>query len=58
MDLGITNTASESVNSKGQRVKCAACDFRNSKRFRNAILLHLVGLDLCPAAASATYTSS
>jgi hypothetical protein len=39
MVLGVTNTASESMNSKVQRIKRAACGFRNRERFRNAILL-------------------
>ncbi len=58
MALQVTNAASESVNSKVQRVKRAACGFRNRERFRNAILFHLGGLDLYPATASATHTSS
>jgi transposase len=58
MALRVTNAASESVNSKVQRVERAACGFRNRERFRNAILFHLGGLDLYPATASATHTSS
>lgn len=58
MALKITNAASESVNSKVQRIKRAACGFRNRDRFRNAILFHLGGLDLYPASASATHTNS
>jgi len=58
MALKITNAASESVNSKVQRIKRAACGFRNRDRFRNAILFHLGGLDLYPASASATHTTS
>ncbi len=58
MALRTTNAGSESVNSKVQRVKRAACGFRNRTRFRNAILFHLGGLDLYPAAASATHTTS
>ena len=38
MTLRTTNAGSESVNSKVQRVKRAACGVRNHERFRNAIL--------------------
>ena len=58
MALRTTNAGSESVNAKVQRVKRAACGFRNRERFRNAILFHLGGLDLYPAHASATHTTS
>lgn len=58
MALRVTNAASESVNSKVQRVKRAACGFRSRERFRNAIYFHLGGLDLYPATASATHTTS
>ena len=58
MVLRATNAASESVNAKVQRIKRTACGFRNRERFRNAILFHLGGLDLYPAAASATHTTS
>ncbi len=51
-----TNAASESINSKIQKVKRLACGFRNRERFRNAIYFHLGGLDLYPAAATATHT--
>jgi transposase len=47
--LKATNAASESINSKIQRVKRMACGYRNRERFRNAIYFHLGGLDLCPA---------
>lgn len=53
-----STAASESVNAKGQRVKRTACGLRRRERFRNAILFHLGGLDLHPAAASATHTTS
>jgi len=43
-----TNAASESINSRVQRVKRMACGFRNRERFRNAIYFHLGGLDLDP----------
>lgn len=58
MALRVTNAASESVNAKVQRVKRAACGFRSRERFRNAIYFHLGGLDLYPATASATHTTS
>ena len=58
MVLRITNAASESGNSKVNRIKRSACGFRNRDRFRNAILFHLGGLDLYPASASATHTTS
>jgi transposase len=58
MALKITNAASESINSKVQRIKRAACGFRNRDRFRNAILFHLGALDLYPANASATHTKA
>lgn len=58
MVLRTTNAGSESINSKVQKVKRAACGFRNRNRFRNAILFHLGGLDLYPAAVSATHTTS
>lgn len=53
-----TNAASESGNAKVQRIKRAACGFRNRDRFRNAILFHLGGLDLYPEHVSATHTTS
>lgn len=58
MALSATNAASESVNSKVQRIKRAACGFRSRDRFRNAIHFHLGGLDLYPAGVSATHTTS
>lgn len=58
MALRTTNAGSESVNAKVQRVRRAACGFRNRERFRNAILFHLGGLDLYPSASSATHTTS
>lgn len=53
-----TNAARDSVNAKIQRIKRAACGSRSRQRFRNGILFHLGGLDLYPAAASATHTTS
>ncbi|MFN9275681.1 MAG: transposase [Phycisphaerae bacterium] len=58
MALKITNAASESINSKVQRIKRAACGFRNRDGFRNAILFNLGGLDPYPDDASATHTTS
>jgi transposase len=58
MALRATNAASESVNSKVQRIKRAACGFRSRNRFRNAIYFRLGGLDLYPAGVSATHTTS
>ena len=58
MALGVTNACSESVNAKVQRVKRSACGFRNRERFKNAILFQLGRLDLYPATASVTHTSS
>jgi len=58
MALRATNAVAESVNARIQKIKAAACGFRNRDRFRNAILFHLGGLDLYPANASATHTSS
>lgn len=50
--LNVTNATLESINAQIQRVKKAACGFRNRQRFRDAILFHLGGLDLYPAAAT------
>ncbi len=58
MALGATNAASESVNAKVQRIKRTGCGIRSRERFRNAILFHLGGLDLYPAASSAAHTNS
>ena len=55
--LRATNAVAESMNARIQRIKRMACGYRNRERFRNAILFHLGGLDLYPAAASA-HTSS
>ena len=57
MHLRATNAGSESVNAKVQRIKRAAGG-RNRERFKHAILFHLGGLDLYPAAVSATHTTS
>jgi transposase len=53
-----TNAKSESINASIRRIKLAACGFRNRERFKNAIYFHLGGLDLYPAADSATHTTS
>ena len=52
----VTNATAESLNSKIQRIKRAACGFRNKERFKNAIYFHLGGLDLYPGTALATHT--
>lgn len=49
---GITNARSEAVNARIQAIKRTACGFRNPERFRAAILFHLGGLDLYPAAVT------
>jgi transposase len=48
--LRVTNARSENLNAGIQRIKRMACGFRNRARFRDAILFHLGGLDLYPAA--------
>ena len=55
---GVTNAGSESVNARIQRVKKLACGFRNRRRFRDAILFHLGGLELYPIGVAATHTDS
>ena len=50
------NEAAESMNERIQRIKRMACGHRNRARFRNAILLHLSGLDLYPRPVS-THTT-
>jgi transposase len=45
----VNNGMLESKNSFIQKIKNRACGFRNRKRFKNAILFHLGGLDLLPA---------
>jgi transposase len=54
----ITNAMSESINSQIQRIKKRACGFRSRPRFREAILFHLGGLDLYPAAPSSIHTKA
>jgi hypothetical protein len=48
------NAAAESLHARIQRM---ACGYRNRERFRNAILLHLSGLDLYPRSVSTRMTS-
>lgn len=48
--LKVTNARGESMNNKIQHLKKIAYGFRNRKRFKNAILFHLGGLDLYPRA--------
>lgn len=48
---GVTNAASESVNSRVQALKKRANGYRNRARFRDAIMFHLGGLDLYPSGA-------
>ncbi len=46
--LNVTQTGSERVNAKIQRLKKWACRYRNRERFKTAIMFHLGGLDLYP----------
>jgi transposase len=48
--LKANNCMLEAKNARIQRIKNMACGFRNRKRFRNAILFHLGGLNLVPVA--------
>ena len=45
----VNNSMLEAKNARIQRIKKIACGFRNRKRFKNAILFHLGGLDLMPS---------
>jgi transposase len=54
----VTNARSEGLNSKIQWIKRKACDYRNRKRFHNAIYFHLAGLDLYPDALKSTHTNA
>ena len=47
-----SNAASESVNSRVQALKKRANGYRSRKRFREAIMFHLGGLDLYPRTAA------
>ncbi|MBM3207961.1 MAG: transposase [Chlamydiae bacterium] len=44
----ITNTTSEGLNSKIQKIKAMACRFRNRENFRIAIYFHFGCLELFP----------
>ena len=46
--LKSNNSMLEAKNSKIQKIKKMACGFRNRKRFKNAIMFHLGGLDIMP----------
>ena len=46
--LKVNNSMVEAKNASIQRIKKIACGYRNRKRFKNAILFHLGGLDLQP----------
>jgi len=46
--LKATNALGESMNAKIQEIKSQACGYRNHQRFRDAIMLHLGGLDMYP----------
>lgn len=46
--MKINNSMLEAKNNRIQKIKRMACGFRNRKRFRNAILFHLGGLDMKP----------
>jgi transposase len=48
--LKVNNCMLEAKNARIQKIKNIACGFRNRKRFKNAILFHLGGLDLMPIA--------
>jgi transposase len=54
----ITNAMSESVNSQIQRIKKRACGFRNRRRFREAILFHLGGLNLSPTTLGSNHSKA
>ena len=46
--LKVNNSMLEAKNARIQRIKKIACGFRSRRRFKNAILFHLGGLDLMP----------
>ena len=48
--LKVNNCMLEAKNARIQKIKNTACGFRNRKRFKNAILFHLGGLDIMPVA--------
>ena len=45
---GISNSATEGLNSKIEVIKRSACGYRNKDNFRTAILFHCGKLDLMP----------
>ena len=47
--LKVTNSVLEAKNTRIQRMKKIACDFRNRERFKTAILFHLGKLDCSPS---------
>ncbi|MBN2738577.1 MAG: transposase [Spirochaetales bacterium] len=47
--LKANNSMLEAKNARIQRIKKIACGFRNKKRFKNAIMFHLGGLNLMPS---------
>jgi transposase len=55
---GITNAASEAMNTQIQQLKRKAHGYRNRKRFRYAIYFHLGGLDLYPYSLKVAHTNS
>ena len=52
IEKGISNAASESINSGIKKLSVRAHGFRNSKRFINAIYFHFGKLDLYPSGAA------
>ena len=53
--LNVTNARAEGLNAVIQRLKGAACGFRNRQRFQNAIYFHCGGLDLYPESSALTH---
>ena len=45
---GISNSATEGLNSKIEVIKRSACGYRNKGNFRTGILFHCGKLDLMP----------
>lgn len=52
----VTNALAEAVDSKLQWIKRMASGYRNRENFRNAIYVHLGGLDLYPETLRSTHT--
>ena len=46
---GLSNSATEGLNSKIEVIKRSACGFRNRENFKTAILFHCGNLDLMPS---------